>query len=531
MPTTSDDQAKTLSFAKEDSEADSRGLLSKESGGAWEALGMAEFPIVTTAIKRPAIDTLDFVEKSTRRGTTLERRWRMVGSSKYGLPRLYDLDLYIALLVLAERHGYEKRLIKTTLHELCKIPGVSRGGETYERFKAGARRLIHTGYSAHGVFWHEGAEQPVELEDWHILAEARLLPAYQDKAVGDGLPPSYILLGEKFLNILRRDTRKKIPLGMWHQLGGGLAKPLFHYLDTVVYNRDRFEIGLKRLGNHIGQTTRYAPSHAQRKIEPHLEQFVDLGFLHSFSFERSRSKTDPVKLIVFPGERARRSRGRAIPVPDVTTAPESASEGRNKRNSRHPETPSAVQLAQRFFEKRHELDDKKPTAPQLKKAQEILDLAGDYETAATAIDLAARAGRKNAAQSEDGKGYPDHLGGVLDGTFIDEAKALHADQTQRKERAAQRERDDQQAAADNEAYQAWLTEKIEALRGTPEYDELYQKQLALADRYQRSSKTSWSEEMVEKSARSWLRAELSKHRFTRAHWRREEQGIDATTSS
>lgn len=491
---------------------------------AWEALGMAEFPIVTTAIKRPALDTLDFIEKSTRKGATYERRWRMVGSAEYGLPRLYDLDLYVGVLVLAERHGYESRLIKVTMHELCKIAGVSRGGATYDRIKAGVRRFIHTGYSAHGVFWPDKAAQPVELEEWRILTEARLLPAYQDKAVQDGLPPSYILLGEKFLSLLKSDTRKPIPLGMWRKLSGGLAKPLFHYLDTAIYRRDRFEIGLKRLGNHIGQTTHYAPSHAQRNLKPYLQQFVDLGFLHSFDFQRSRSKTDPVKLIVFPGERARRKRGKAVRVPDVTEVPQDASEARITRNSRHPEAATDDQLVRRFFEKRHGLEDKNPTVAQRAKARAILEAAGDYETAATAVDLAARTGRDN-------DGFPDHLGGVLESTFIDQAKKLRDRQKQDAIEAEQRQRAAEKNRIEHEAYTAWLDEQLEQLKQTPEYDQLYQEQLDKAADYQRKSNTSWSKEMVEKSARHWLRGELSKQRFSRAAWLRSKTKDDAPTSS
>jgi len=150
----------------------------------------------------------------------------------------------------------------------------------------------------------------------HFISSGILLDRRSDARAPD--LASGVVLGRRFLDaVLQRIENLEIQeLIAEFPVERGLAKPLFHYLDTAVYNRDRFEIGLKRLGNHIGQTTRYAPSHAKRLLDPFLHQFVDIGFLHSYEFKPSRSKKDPVKLIIFPGERARRRGSMAVSVSD-----------------------------------------------------------------------------------------------------------------------------------------------------------------------------------------------------------------------
>jgi len=86
--------------------------LQDELASTWEEIGFADFPIVTTSLKRPPVDTLEFVERigKDEHGQPVNRSWKMVGSKEYGLPRLPDLDVVVAILKLLERHAYEKKL-------------------------------------------------------------------------------------------------------------------------------------------------------------------------------------------------------------------------------------------------------------------------------------------------------------------------------------------------------------------------------------------------------------------------------------
>jgi hypothetical protein len=113
----------------------------------------------------------------------------------------------------------------------------------------------------------------------------------------------------------------------------------------------------------------------------------------------------------------------------------------------------AEQIVQRFAERRHGLQSVSPTATQLARATAILDAAGgDLGLALTAVELAAAAGHRER------RGFPAHLGGVLEGGFVERALAerdtrLRLDQAQ----AARREHD---AARDR--YRSWCRDRAAA---------------------------------------------------------------------
>src|SRR5580765_4880838 len=117
-----------------DNLARSIALVEERADITWEEIGFAEFPIVTTSLKRPPFNTLQFIEAIGKgvAGEPLHRTWKMVSSSEYGLPRLPDLDVFVAILRGLERHGYEKKLIPCTAREICADVGLTPGGETYK---------------------------------------------------------------------------------------------------------------------------------------------------------------------------------------------------------------------------------------------------------------------------------------------------------------------------------------------------------------------------------------------------------------
>ena len=97
-------------------------------------------------------------------------------------------------------------------------------------------------------------------------------------------------------------------------------------------------------------------------------------------------------------------------------------------NSISPEPSPAVALAIRFSEARHGVRPREITPTQLKKAQAILAaLDGDSELAAKAIDLAVSEARR------DPRGYPSHLGGVLEAGYPERVRAIHDDDARRRQ--------------------------------------------------------------------------------------------------
>jgi hypothetical protein len=93
----------------------------------------------------------------------------------------------------------------------------------------------------------------------------------------------------------------------------------------------------------------------------------------------------------------------------------------------------ARRLASAFAEKRFGGPAGDVTPNQVHRAQAILDsLDGDYDTAQLAVSLAAAEGRNNP------KEFPKHIGGVLEGGFLERARVLRAEEARRRDDTASR---------------------------------------------------------------------------------------------
>jgi len=115
--------------------------------------------------------------------------------------------------------------------------------------------------------------------------------------------------------------------------------------------------------------------------------------------------------------------------------------------------PATVRsLAIGFLEKRYGVPVIKVAAGHLRQAQAVLDACGgDHAMAVTAVDLAAKEGRQSRA------GFPKHLGGVLEGGFIERVRAARAKENRRRDADEQRVRE--QARRDR--YEVWCRRRAE----------------------------------------------------------------------
>lgn len=418
----------------------------------WEEIGFAEFPIVTTSLKRPPTDTLEFAEQvgTDEVGEARFRTWKLVGSTEYGLPRLPDLDVFIGILKVLEQHHYERRLIVCTARDLCAIAGLTRGGETYSRIKAALKRFTHTGYSAKNVFRHPGSKETVLAEDWNIIADFRLLADRQDPAVEDGLPSSYLAVSAAFLNRLKHGQRKPVDLGLWRELPLGLEKPIYHYLDKNFHGgKERHEIGLTKFGKRIALMGSYKPAQLKRLYAKPLATLASLGFLSSFRFEKSRSVDDPEKIVFFPGPRARTRRKSEPRVPIYQNDPESRSDARIRANLGTQEA-SPDHLVSYFSLKQFGVAKASVSARERITAGTILEHAGGgIEKAQAIIDFAIQEAKKTGFNMRS-------IGGVLTNSYPE--RALAALEADRKKVSTGIER---RAQADlKQQYETWYRQEV-----------------------------------------------------------------------
>jgi hypothetical protein len=103
-------------------------------------------------------------------------------------------------------------------------------------------------------------------------------------------------------------------------------------------------------------------------------------------------------------------------------------------------------------EQRYDASVAEVTAGQLQRAQAIIDACGgDHALANAAVDLAAKEGRETRS------GFPRHLGGVLEGGYVERVRATREEQVRRQEVAIRREQD--QARLDR--YKTWCRRRAE----------------------------------------------------------------------
>jgi len=419
-------------------------------------IGFAEFPVVAASLKRPVIskkspDTLEFMEciGHDPSGEPIHRGWQVVGSSEYGLPRLPDLDLFVAILKLLEQQNYDKKLVLCNAKDICDIVGLSRGGETYRRLRDAFIRFQTTSYVAKNIFIEPKTSQRVLSEGFSIIADHRLLPDHKKDEATDGLPPSYFAVSAAFLNRLRTGKLKPIDLTLWRQLPLGLEKPLYHVLDKSLWGEtEAYEIGLCRLTRKLGVTGNYYPSQLQRLYRKPLSNLVQLGFLRDFRFEKTKLQDDRVKVIVFPGSRARthtRKRSEAS-APQETEKPTAG--GRITRNSAPSEADALVSY---FSLNQFGIEKTRATSREREAARQILSLAGDdQEKAHFVIRYALQDAKRTNFEMRS-------IAGVLTNSYAERALAQY-DQEQKREAHARTQAEEARFEVE---YRQWYEDELD----------------------------------------------------------------------
>jgi hypothetical protein len=200
---------------------------------------------------------------------------------------------------------------------------------------------------------------------------------------------------------------------------------------------------------------------------PHLKA----GYISNVTYRPASAPDGTADWIIsyIPGPRARAEfnafNGRRVAsTPGSFTGPsireplavESAERPTETARPNTTEPSPAVALAIRFSEARHGVRPHEITPTQLKKARAILAALGDdSELAAKAVDLAVSEARG------DPKGYPSHLGGVLEAGYPERIRAIHDDDARR--------RQDENARAHERArrakYEAWCSQRADARIG------------------------------------------------------------------
>lgn len=395
-------------------------------------------------------------------GGQVSMYWKVEPNLAVGRPGqlAYHLDTWVIKRRLDELRRPIPRLIRIgDLRAIARELG--QGGDTNavkRAFEQNATTFIRAKLTYRDA---SGCEDTLEgyFNRYTVFYRGQALPG------GRRAETVYISLNDPYYGMLNRASWRPLDFAYMRQL-----PPAAQRMYELVSPRIFAAIKNQREGAWIRysdlcalavltrQTTRRRMQIQMAAIHrPHLAA----GYFARVAYRAAASDDDQPDWIIdyAPGPRARAefeafnggsARGQVSKFP-LRLAPE-AMRPSQPRPAAHPSKARSVgsspaeDLARRFTEKRHGGLVVPTSRAQIDRAQQILDaVGGDLSTAHAAIDLAA------AAATTDPKGFPGHIGGVLQGGFVERAIAHRDEQRRRHEseilRARERER--------RERYEAW----------------------------------------------------------------------------
>lgn len=402
------------------------------------------------------------VLRRSREGGQVDLYWKVEPNLAVGRPGqlAYHLDTWVIRRRLYELPRPIPRLIRIgDLREIARQLG--HGGDTNSvkaAFAQNAAAFIRAKltYRSRG-----GGEETFEgyFNRYNVFFRGQTLPG------GRRAETVYLSLNDPYFGLLNESTWR--PLDFEYLCGLAPAAQRFYELVSprvFAAIKNGFQTAWFRYSDFcLLAVQRRLPTRRRMQIQmaavhrPHLAS----GYVADVTYRQAPSPDGLLDWVIHyvPGSRARaefhtfngrRSRTR-WKAPQPLSPPVSVTPLRTTYRATTPTLdsatpPTARSLVVRFAEKRYGASVVEVTDRQLQRAQAILDACGgDHDAATTAVDLAATEGRGGRS------GFPKHLGGVLEGGYVERARARREEQLRHRDADIRRE----QHQARRDRYEAW----------------------------------------------------------------------------
>ncbi len=452
-----------------------------------------------------------------QRGGQIQARWSVDYNLNVGRPGqlAYRLDTWVIKRRLSELPRPFPRLVRIgDLREIARE--LNHGGDTNavrRAFDQNASTFIRA-----KVTYKTTDKQQETLEGY--------FNRYNVFYRGYGLPNGrraetvYISLNDPYFGLLNKSEIRPLDFAYLRQLTPA-AQRFYELVSPKIFavlknGRSTAWIWYRDYCQHAVQKPQSTRSRMQAQMgavhRPHRQS----GYIASVTYKPSPTADGELDWIIQyePGPRAiaehrffneTRSSRRGTKSPGdggrVQRTPKLVLESPRAANSTRSDADPGRVLALRFAERRHGGGKgNHPTPLQIDKARQILHAVGDdIGIAEMAIDLAAKEGRA------DRRGYPKHLGGVLEGGYPNRAIELHEQARRRRTRQAMGDREREL----RQRYDDWSSQRAAdrvAELTEPERSRLVDERLPAFENKQRFylRLTAWSEE----HKREWLTQQI-----------------------
>ncbi len=166
-----------------------------------------------------------------------------------GIPTSFDMDVLNTIMEIynyqkgTEKYG--KNEVHFTDYSIAKKLQISFSGERLKRIKESYNRMVHTTLTYEKSFLEE-KEKITRIV--HLLSNVEY---YEKKKGNREISITKVILDDILINSIERKYFKLIDFDKYISLPSGLPRRLYEYLEKKKYQKNFFEIGIKKLAQRI----------------------------------------------------------------------------------------------------------------------------------------------------------------------------------------------------------------------------------------------------------------------------------------
>lgn len=229
---------------------------------------------------RGKVVRIEYKSKDKKTGGVKRCYKEIKGNPKLGLPTFFEEEIYIALMELTNRYGFEKPTVPATKYEILKIMGRSTGGDHLKRLKDGMSRLKMVSIETND-FWDNEVKEYMTVH-FGIVSNYGF---YEDERRGrrsryrEVEPPiKGFFSWDSFLfeNSFLKSFIKSLNTEVYFSLRLPLSKRLYRYGDKHIekgpHSIDLFKLAHVRLG--VSKNFIY-PSKVIEVLKPAIKELTD----------------------------------------------------------------------------------------------------------------------------------------------------------------------------------------------------------------------------------------------------------------
>jgi hypothetical protein len=254
-----------------------------------DEMNLAEFPFCQLSNKSPRTKVIAFGYDSVENdGSIIRREWRVEGGAECGLPRPIDEDVYVALMLLTTRQGFESQKVTFTIYELLEVLGWDKSGKSYSRIRASLRRLRNLSIEAVNAFKDNRTKRYEKFLGFGIIDDYEInagpvsepsLPFPDDAEVPAG--KSYIRWNSRLFKSFKDGYIKNLDHEFYRSLKSTISKRLYRFLDKKFYFGSEIIMDVLQLGyEHIGLSRQSTyPSKVWEKMAGGIAELLKRNYL------------------------------------------------------------------------------------------------------------------------------------------------------------------------------------------------------------------------------------------------------------